>query len=127
MSPGDSGAPGTSLPARLSALWGWVDANPFVTLCLPPAVFLAQFLLLVLLASYGFPDHPPESKVAVSLLLIGLFGLSFLCFGGIALGVRQAFLLPSKAFPVVGVLVNGAYLAGFSLFFLFVLVLRNLT
>lgn len=105
----------------------WIDGNPFASLFMPPFVFLLQFLLLVLLISFGFPDHGPEHNVAVSLLLVGLFGLGFLCFGGMALGVRQAFLLRSRVPPMLGVLANGAYLAAFIFFFLFVLVLRNLT
>lgn len=112
---------------RLLGMLAWIDRNPFAPLCLPPLIFLFQFFLLLLLVSYGFPDHGPERTVPVSLLLIGLFGLGFLCFGGMALGVRQAFLLRSKALPVAGVLANGAYLAASIFFFLFVLVLRNLT
>ncbi len=111
----------------LRSILAWIDGNPFASLFMPPIVFLFQFLLLVLLVSLGFPDHGPERTVPVSLLLVGMFGLGFLCFGGVALGVRQAFLLPSKAPPVLGVLANVAYLAAFIFFFLFVLVLRNLT
>lgn len=105
----------------------WLDGNPFSSLFLPPALFLAQFFLLVLLLHLGFPDHPDQAKVRVSLVLIALFGLSFLCLFGTALGVRQAFRLESKAVPILGALVNLAYMAGFSGFFLFVLVLQNLT
>jgi hypothetical protein len=104
-----------------------VDANPSVTLWLPPALFLVQFLLLIALVRLGFPDHTGPAVLPVNLLLVALFGLVFLCFFGMALGVRQAFRLQAKAMPIAGILLNGGYLVGFSLFFLFVVVLRNLT
>lgn len=106
---------------------GWIDGNPYASLFVPPFLFVAHFLLLVWLVSIGFPEHPDTAKVAVSLLLVVIFGLPFSCFGAMALAVRQAFLLPSRAWPILGFIANGAYLTVFSLFFLFNVVLRNLT
>lgn len=120
----------TAMAARPSVLFralAWLDGNPYSSLFVPPLLILLQFLLLVLLVSYGFPDHGEEHKVAVSLTLVALFGLPFLCFAAMALGVRQAFLLKPRAFPIIGIIVNALYVAGFTLFFLLVLVLRNLT
>jgi hypothetical protein len=111
----------------MRALLSWIDSNPFFTLFIPPTLFLIQFLILLLLLQMGFPHHGGSAVLPVSLLLVALFGLSFLCFFGMALGVRQAFLLEMRVFPIAGVAFNGAYAVGFSLFFLFVVVLRNLT
>lgn len=115
------------IPPWLKPILHWIDSNPGFTLFIPPALFLIQFLLLLVLVSLGFPDHGPEQKVAVSLLLVTIFGLNFICVFGMALGVRQAFVLETKVFPVVGVVANGVYMAGFILFFLFIIVLQNLT
>jgi hypothetical protein len=116
-----------SAVAGLKSAAGWLDGNPYASLFIPPVLFLTHFLLLVWLVSLGFPDHPESSKVTVSLLLVVIFGLPFACFGAMALAVRQAFLLTSRAWPILGFLVNGAYLSVFTLFFLLNLVLRNLT
>lgn len=113
--------------ARLRDLWVWVDTNPFTSLWLPPLAFFTQFFFLLALVKSGFPDNAPHQEVRVSLLLIALFGLGGLCLAGIALGVRQVLILRSKIFPLIGILLNGLYLAGFTFFFLFVLVLQNLT
>lgn len=115
------------IPRRIKSLLRWIDTNSGFTLFIPPALFLVQFLLLLTLVSLGFPDHGADSKVAVSLLLVTLFGLNFICVFGMVLGVRQAFILNSKVFPVIGILANGIYMAGFILFFLFIVVLQNLT
>lgn len=115
------------IPSWLKPILRWIDTNPGVTLFIPPALFLVQFLLLLVLVSLGFPDHGADRKVAVSLLLVTLFGLNFICVFGMALGVRQAFLLDAKVFPVIGILANGIYMSGFILFFLFIVVLQNLT
>lgn len=108
-------------------LWAWLDANPYTSLWMPPAVFFLQFFILLALIKSGFPDNAPQQELQVSLLLIGLFGLGAVCLAGILLGVRQALILESKIFPLIGILLNGIYLAGFTFFFLFVLVLQNLT
>lgn len=113
--------------SRLRSLWAWLDTNPYTSLWMPPGVFFLQFFVLLALIKSGFPDNAPDREVQVSLLLIVLFGLTGICLAGIALGVRQALILESKIFPLVGILINGLYLAGFTFFFLFVLVLRNLT
>lgn len=115
------------VPFRARSLLDWADTNPFITLWIPPALFLVQFLLLIALVRLGFPDHAGSAVLPANLLLIALFGLALPCFLGMALGVRQAFRLRAKVFPIAGVLLNGAYLVAFMLFFLFVVVLRNLT
>lgn len=113
--------------SRLRELWAWLDTNPFTSLWMPVGVFFLQFFALLALLKSGFPDNAPHQELQVSVLLIGLFGLGGICLAGIALGVRQALLLESKIFPMIGILLNGFYLAGFTFFFLFVLVLQNLT
>ena len=113
--------------SRLRDVWAWLDTNPYTSLWMPPGVFFAQFFVLLGLIKSGFPDNAPHQEVQVSLLLVGLFGLGGICLAGILLGVRQVLTLESKVFPLIGILFNGVYLAGFTFFFLFVLVLQNLT
>lgn len=99
--------------------------NPFASLLVPPGLFLAQFLLLLLLFQVGFPHHARGHKLAGSLLLIMFFGTSFLSLAGAGLGLRQTLTLKAKAAPLLGVAANLIYLAGFILFFLFVVVVRQ--
>lgn len=111
----------------LRGLWIRLDNNPFTSLWILPGVFILQFFALVALIKSGFPDNAPHQEVQVSLLLVGLFGLAGVCLAGIALGVRQALILESRILPLLGIVLNGLYLAGFTFFFLFILVLQNLT
>jgi hypothetical protein len=113
--------------SRIRDLWAWLDTNPYTSLWMPPGVFFLQFFVLLALIKSGFPENAPQQEVQVSVLLIGLFGLTGICLAGMILGVRQVLILESKIFPLVGILLNALYLAGFTFFFLFVLVLQNLT
>lgn len=115
------------LPVWAKAVLRQVDTHPATTLLVPPLVFLLQFFQLLALVKLGFPNNADAVEVPVSLLLIGLFGSSGLCLLAACLGVRQVFVLPVKALPVVGVAANALYLAGFIFFFLLILVLQNLT
>lgn len=104
----------------------WVAANPFFSLFIPPVLFVIQFLLIVNLVTLGFPNHGPELRLRVSLMLCAIFGISGFSILGILIGGRQVFTLRSKAAPLLGIALNAAYLIGFSLYFLFVIVLTNL-
>lgn len=103
-----------------------IAGNPFASLLVPPALFLLQFILLLLLFQAGFPHHHAQGHyLAGSLLLIAFFGSSFLSLPAAALGVRQALTLKARVVPLLGVFANLVYLVGFVLFFLIAMVLRN--
>jgi hypothetical protein len=104
----------------------WIDANPWSTLFIPPAIIVAQLAFLIALVDLGFPDHTSGSYSLVHLLLIPMFGLSFASLFGMALGTRQVLMLNRKVLPVVGIFLNGAYLLGFIFIFLFGIVLQNM-
>ena len=96
--------------------------SPFFTFCIPPALFVLQFLVMVLLISTGFPEVLSGQMLKAGLLIIGLFSLTFLALFGAGWGIRQVFMGDHKFVSALGAAFNGCYFLGVSVFYVAVFV-----
>jgi hypothetical protein len=91
--------------------------SPFFTFCIPPALFVLQFLVMALLSSTGFPNVEPTQKVKAGMLIVALFGTTFFALIGAGWGIRQVFLSQNKFVSALGVAFNGLYFLGLIIFY----------
>lgn len=105
----------------------WVLRNPFATLAVPPVLLLLQFLDMLLLFQVGLPQSMADTHGKAAILIGMLFALSLISIPALLLAVRQAFLLPNKVAPSLGILANGCYFVGFFAFFVLCFVVRTFT
>ena len=106
-------------------MFSWILGNPFVTLCVPPALLVLQFLDFVLIQKVGLPKSMADAHAPVAICIMLLFAMTLVSIPALLLAVRQVFLLPNKVAPSLGILVNGGYLMGFIAFFVLCFVTQS--
>ena len=111
----------------LERLWREVQSQSLLPLVIPPALFTAQFALFAGIGSLGFPDPTPERRYLVGAMISLMFALTFLALLGMGIGCNQLLLHQNKVAPALGIVVNGVYFLGFTLFFITVFVTHSTT
>ncbi len=101
--------------------------NPYITLCVPPALMLLQFLDFILLLEIGLPESMADTHGKAALCIWALFASILPTIPALLLAVRQTIYLPNKIAPALGVVFNGLYLVGFVTFFVVCFVVRTFT